>query len=197
MATNATRGTVPAVETVGTPTLWIIGGLAIAILGGMLGSFFDPGDDMQSILYSLAAVGGTVAGLLLLIRHTRARLDLSAAGFGALGVISIAGSVFSFTGPGYEAVSAYLAVLHWPAMWLIAAQNWAPIWSRGAAAFAGLMFALWGYSTVLGDELPDTNSPMAIVGWIGFTVAAIGWVLTLREEGEDAGTSAGATTARL
>jgi hypothetical protein len=78
-------------------------------------------------------------------------------------------------------------------MWLIAAQNWAPIWSRGAAALAGLMFALWGYSTVLGDELPDVDSPMAIVGWIAFAVAAAGWVVTLRAEGE----GAGATTTRL
>lgn len=185
MATNVSRGTMPAVGTVGTPVLWIIGGLALAILGGMLGSFFDSGDDMQAILYSLGAVGGMVAGLLLLVRHARARLDLSAAGFGALGVMAAAGSVFGFTGEGAEYVSAYLAVLHWPAVWLIASQNWAPVWSRAAAAFAGLMFALWGYSVVLGDEAPDTDSPMVIIGWIAFTVAAVGWAMTLREEGDD------------
>ncbi|HYO60584.1 MAG TPA: hypothetical protein VEU29_01645 [Actinomycetota bacterium] len=187
MATNVSRGTMPSVETVGTPTLWIMGGLVVSVLGGMLGSFFDSGDDMQAILYSLGAVGGVVAGFLLLVRHARARLDLSAAGFGALGALSIAGAVAGFTGPGSESVFAFLAVLHWPAVWLIAAQNWSPVWARGAAALAGLMFALWGYSTVLGDEFPDTQSPMAIVGWIAFTVAAVGWLLTLREEGDDAG----------
>lgn len=174
----------PAVATVGTPTLWILGGLAVAVLGGMLGSFFETGDDMQAILYSLAAIGGMTAGLLLLVRHARAGLDLSAAGFGALGVLAVAGSVLGFTGPSPEAVAAFLAVLHWPAVWLIAAQNWSPVWARGAAAVAGLLFALWGYSTVLGDELPDANSPMAIIGWIAFTVAAIGWAITLRAEGD-------------
>ena len=188
MATNVSRGT-PDVGTVGTPTLWIMGGLVLAVLGGILGSFFESGDDMQSILYSLGAVGGTVAGLLLFVRHARARLDLSAAGFGALGVLAVAGAVFGYTGPGPEAVGAFLAVLHWPATWLIASQNWAPVWSRGAAALAGLLFALWGYSTVLGDEPPDVDSPMAIIGWVAFTVAAVGWAMTLRAEGDDARTT--------
>lgn len=187
MATNASRGTMPAVETVGTPVQWIIGGLVVAVVGGLLGSFFEAGDDMQSILYSLSSVGGMTAGLLLFVRHSRAGLDLSAAGFGALGVLAVGTSVFGFTGPASEAVAAFLAILHWPAMWLIASQNWAPVWSRGAAALAGLMFALWGYATVLGDDLPDMDSPLAIVGWIAFTVAAVGWVMTLREE--DAGTA--------
>jgi drug/metabolite transporter (DMT)-like permease len=150
----------------------------------LLGSFFDSGDDMQAILYSLGAVGGMIAGLLLLVRHSRARLDLSAAGFGALGILAVAGAVAGFTGPNAEYVSAYLAVLHWPAVWLIASQNWAPVWSRAAAGVAGLLFALWGYSIVLGDEAPDTDSPLMIIGWVAFTVAAVGWVMTLREEGD-------------
>ena len=186
MATSASRGTMPAVGTLGTPTLWIMGGVALAVVTGILGSFFDSGDDMQSILYSLAAIGGTVAGLLLLVRHARAGLDLSAAGFGALAALSIAGSTLGFTGTTAESVAGILAVLHWPALWLIAAQNWAPVWSRGAAALSGLFFALWGYGFVLGDEPVDPDSPMVIIAWIAFTVAAVGWLMTLREE--DAGT---------
>lgn len=196
MATNVSRGAMPAMGTVGTPTLWIMGGLAVAVLGGMLGSFFDAGDDMQAILYSLGAVGGMTAGLLLAVRHARARLDLSAAGFGALGVLAIAGAVAGYTGGGPEAVTGSLAILHWPAVWLIASQDWSPMWARAAAAVAGLMFALWGYAYVLGDEPADTDSPMAIIGWIAFTVAAVGWVMTLREEG-DANTGAASTTRPL
>lgn len=189
MATNVSRGTMPAVGTVGSPTLWIVGGLAVGVLGGMLGSFFDSGDDMQTILYSLGAVGGMTAGLLLLVRHARARLDLSAAGFGALGALAIAGSVLGFTGPNAESVQGLLAVLHWPAVWLVAAQNWSPVWARGAAALAGLMFALWGYGFALGDEPVDIDSPMAIIGWIAFTIAAIGWAMTLLAEGDDTPTT--------
>jgi hypothetical protein len=195
VATDVSRGTMPDVGTVGSPTLWIVGGLAVAVLGGMLGSFFDSGDDMQTILFSLGAVGGMTAGLLLLVRHARARLDLSAAGFGALGVLAVAGAAAGFTGPGAESVAGFLAVLHWPAVWLVAAQNWSPIWARGAAALAGLMFALWGYGYALGDEPVDTDSPMAIIGWIAFTIAAIGWAMTLLAEGDDA--SGTATTTRL
>lgn len=188
MATNVSRGGMPAVGTVGSPTLWIVGGLAVAVVSGLLGSFFESGGDMQSILYSLAAVGGTVAGLLLLVRHARARLDLSAAGFGALGALAIAGAAAGFTGPGAESVAGFLAVLHWPALWLIAAQDWSPVWARAAAALSGLLFALWGYAYALGDEPADVDSPMAILGWIAFTAAAIGWAMTLLAEGDDATT---------
>lgn len=188
MATNAARG-VPAVGTVGSTTMWIVGGLALAVVGGLLGSFFDSGDDMQSILYSLSSAGGMVAGMLLLVRHVRARLDLSAAGFGALGALAIAGAAAGYTGPGAESVAGFLAVLHWPAMWLVAAQNWSPVWARAAAALAGLMFALWGYGYALGDEAADVDSPMVIIAWIAFTVAAVGWAMTLLAEGDDATTA--------
>ena len=184
MATNVSRGTTQNVATVGTPTLWIIGGLGIAMVGGLIGSFFESGDDMQAILYSLASIGGMVAGLLLLVRHARARLDLSAAGFGALAVLGVAGSVTGYTGSSAEFVAAYLAVLHWPATWLIAAQNWAPVWARAAAGVSGLMFALWGYSVVLGDTDPSSDSPIVIIAWITFIAASVGWILTLREEGD-------------
>jgi hypothetical protein len=192
VATSASRGTVPAVGTIGSPILWIMAGLVVAVLGGILGSFFDAGDDMQAILYSLGAVGSTVAGLLLLVRHARARLDLSAAGFGALGILGIAGAVAGFTGPGSESVFGTLAVLHWPAVWLIASQDWSPVWARAAAALSGLLFALWGYGYVLGDEAADVDSPMMIIAWIAFTVAAVGWLMTLMAEGEDSG-AAGTT----
>jgi hypothetical protein len=144
---------------------------------------------MQTILYSLGAAGGMAAGLLLLVRHARARLDLSAAGFGALAALSIAGAAAGFTGPGAESIQGFLAVLHWPAVWLIAAQDWSPVWARAAAALAGLMFAVWGYGYALGDEPVDVDSPMAIIGWIAFTVAAIGWAMTLLAEGDNAGTA--------
>ena len=195
MATAASRGGMPAVSTVGTPTLWALGGLIVSVLGGFLGSLFDAGDDMQAILYSLAAVGSTIAGLLLLVRHARAGLDLSAAGFGALALLGVAGAVAGYTGPGSEAVFGSLALLHWPAVWLIAAQDWSPVWARAAAALSGLMFALWGYSYVLGDEPADPDSPMSIIAWVAFIVAAVGWAMTLREEGD--GTPAAATTRPL
>jgi hypothetical protein len=195
MATTAPRGGLPAVGTVGTPTLWITAGLALAVVGGILGSFFDSGDDMQAILYSLSSIGGMVAGFLLAVRHTRAGLQLSAGGFGALGALAVAGAVAGFTGGAPESVAGSLAVLHWPAAWLIASQDWSPVWARGAAALAGLMFALWGYAYVLGDEPADTNSPLAIVAWIAFTVAVVGWAMTLREEGD--GGAGAATTQRL
>ena len=192
MATSASRGSMPAVETLGTPTLWIMAGLALGIVGGILGSFFDSGDDMQSILYSLSHLGGLMAGMLLLVRHARAGLDLSAAGFGAFAAISIVGVAAGFTGPGAESVEGFLAVMLWGATWLIAAQNWSYVWGRGAAALSGLFFALWGYGYALGDEPVDVDSPMVIIAWVAFTVAAVGWLMTLREE--DAGATTSTTT---
>jgi hypothetical protein len=125
----------------------------------------------------------------------RQGLELSAGGFAILGAIAVAGAVAGFTGPGAESVAGFLGVMHWPALWLIAAQDWAPVWSRGAAALSGLVFAVWGYGYTLGDEPADVDSPLAIVGWIAFTVAAIGWLMTLRAEGDR--TTATTTTAPL
>ncbi len=196
MATSASRGSMPAVATVGTPTLWIMAGLGLGIVGGILGSFFDSGDDMQTILYSLSHIGGLIAGLLLLVRHARAGLDLSAAGFGAFAVISIAGIVGGFTGPGLESIEGFLAVMLWASTWLIAAQDWSFVWARGAAAVSGLFFALWGYSYALGDEPIDVDSPLVIIAWVAFTVAAVGWIMTLRDEG-DVNPGAASTTTPL
>jgi hypothetical protein len=189
MATSASPGGMPAVGTIGTPTMWITGLLAVSVVAGLIGGLaFESGDDMQAILFSLTAIAGSLAGFLLAVRHTRRNLDLSAAGFAVLAALAVAGAALGFTGPASEAVFGSLAVLHWGALWTIAAQNWSPVWARAAAALSGLLFALWGYDFVLGDQLepPDTESALAIIAWIAFTIAVIGWIMTLTAEGDDA-----------
>jgi hypothetical protein len=179
----------PSYGTIGTPVMWIMALLAVSVVAGLIGGLaFESGDDMQAILYSLTAVAGSIAGFLLAIRHTRRNLQLSAAGFGVLGALAVAGAVAGFTGPGSEGVFGSLAILHWGALWTVAAQDWSPIWARAAAALSGLLFALWGYDFVLGDQLepPDTESALAIIAWLAFTVAVVGWIMTLTAEGDDA-----------
>ncbi|MDQ3982952.1 MAG: hypothetical protein M3271_09775 [Actinomycetota bacterium] len=189
MATSASGGGMPAVGTIGTPTMWITALLAVSVVAGLIGGIaFESGDDMQAILFSLTAIAGSLAGFLLAVRHIRRNLDLSGAGFGVLGALAVAGVVAGFTGPGADSVFGSLAILHWGALWTIAAQNWSPIWARAAAALSGLLFALYGYDYVLGDQLepPDPESPLALIAWAAFTVAVIGWIMTLSAEGDDA-----------
>jgi hypothetical protein len=92
--------------------------------------------------------------------------------------------VAGFGGPAADGVFVQLAILFLPAMWLIAFQDWSTTWARAAAAVSGLAFAVYGYMYTFGDDAPDTQSPVLIVAYLTFTVAIIGWSMTLRAERE-------------
>lgn len=168
--------------TVGTATLWTTVFLTMSWVLGVIGSFMDEGTKGQVVLYSMSAMGGTGAGALLAVRHTRAGRDMAAAGFLGMAAWSIASSVAGYTGDGNTAVNVALAVLVLPGMLLIASTDWSPIWARAAAALAGIAFAVWGYKYLLGDDVPDIESPILMVAYFAFTIAAIGWTLTIRSE---------------
>lgn len=173
------------VGTVVSPGTWIIAGLAIAwVSGSISGIFFDSGDDGQSIFASVAALAGSSAAILLAVRHVRAGLDLSAAGFALFAIIGVASSAAGFTGPGADSVFASLALLHLAAMALIAAQGWSPVWARAGAALSGLVFAIYGYDFVLGDAPADPDSALLPIGYLLLLVAIVGWIMTLMAEGE-------------
>ncbi len=179
----ATEARTTSTGTIGTPTQWTMVLLTMSWLAGVIGSFLDEGADGQVLLYSLAAMGGAGAGALLAARHLRAGRDLAAAGFIGMVAWSLASSVAGYTGDGSTAVGVSLSVLVLPGMLLIAAQDWSPIWTRGAAAVAGIAFAIWGYKYLLGDDVPDIESPIIMVAYFAFAVASIGWTLTVRSEG--------------
>jgi hypothetical protein len=160
-------------------------GLNVAWVTGMIGGIaFDPGDDAQKLLYSLAAMGGSMGAAVLAARHIRAGRELAAGGFVLIAIISIAETVAGFGGPGADSVFTQLAILFLPALWLTAFQDWSTTWARGAAGLAGLAFAVYGYTYTLGDKAPDSDSPILIAAYLLFTVAIIGWTMTLRSESE-------------
>jgi hypothetical protein len=171
--------------TVGNSALWGMIGLNMAWITGMIGGIaFDPGDDAQKLLYSLAAMGGSMGAAVLAARHVRAGRDLAAGGFVLIVVISIAETVAGFGGAGADSVFTQLSILFLPALWLVAFQDWSTAWARGAAALSGLAFAVYGYTYTLGDSAPDSDSPVLIVAYLLFTIAIIGWTMTLRSEAE-------------
>ena len=187
MATQASAPrTGGGVGTVGTPTLWAIAAINLAWVSGILGSFFEEAGDAQTILWSLASMGGLTGASLLAVRHLRAGRDLAAAGFAAFAIVSAAEGVLGFSGEGNTGVSVSMAILHLPVGLLIASQDWSAIWARGAVALSGVLFAIYGYQYWLGDqtELPDVDSPLAIAGYITLTIAIIGWTMTLMAEDE-------------
>lgn len=164
--------------------MWAIAGLNLAWISGFIGSFMDDGGDAQKLLYSLAAMGGTSAAGVLVARHIRGGRDLAAGGFAVIVAIGISEIVAGFGGPGSDAVFVQLAVVYLPALLLIASQDWGPVWARGAAAVAGIAFAFYGYTHSLGDKAPDSDNPAIIVAYLAFTIAIIGWSMTLASEGD-------------
>ena len=161
---------------------WILGGLVLVIVGGIVGTFFDQGTDGAAFFYSLAGIGGMAAGPLLAVRHLRAGRELAAAGFAAISIVLGAEAVAGYTGAGADSVLVSMSILHLPGLWLIASQEWSPVWARGAAAISGLAFAIWGYIYTLGDDVPDPEHWLLFVAWPLFIVAVVGWAMTVRDE---------------
>jgi hypothetical protein len=171
---------------IGSPVLWIIVGINAAWVTGTLGGLaFDTGDDSQAILYAIATITGGTAAFLLAVRHTLSRHHFAAAGFAFFAVLSVGEAVAGFTGIGAESVFGSLAVLHAPAMLLIAAEDWSEMWARGAAALSGLFFLIYGMAYTLDQpKAADPDDPLLIIGYLALIVAIIGWTMTLRSEGD-------------
>ena len=185
MATAPPTGTRTPMGTVGDVSIIIVGGLVISWLAGFIGSIaFDSGEDGQATLYVVSNIAAAIAAGLLVVRHIRSGLILSGAGFAILLTLVGASSVVGYSGAGPEAVLANLAILFLPGLVLIAAQDWSPVWARAAAALAGLLFAIYGFDYVLGQEAADPDSPWLIAAYLAWAVAIAGWALTVREEGD-------------
>ena len=186
MATTAPAGGRGTGGTLGSLADWVTVAIGINIVTGVIASFMDPGDT-QAILFSLATIAASIAAGILTFWHAAAGRIFAAAGFATLGVVNVAAQVAGYTGDGPESVFGNVSLLFAPGLILIAAQNWSPTWARAAAGLAALLFAVWSYSFILGDDPVDIESPLLIIAFLSFIVAQVGWVLTLRAE---AGTSA-------
>lgn len=170
-----------AMGDVGTPKQVTQAAIALSVVGGILGSFFDDGSDGALLFFSLAGLGVMAYAPLLAVEHIRAGRVLAGAGFAALVITIPASAVAGYSGPGADAVFVSISLLMLPGLLLLAAQDWGAVWGRGAAALAGLLFAIWGYVNLLGDDLPDSDDPLLVIAWIAFTIAEISWFLKLNE----------------
>ena len=170
------------VGTVGDSRTWILGGLVVVFVFGLMQAFFDSGSDGALLAGSLTNMGGLAASSLLAVRHLRAGREMAAAGFAGMAILAVGEAVAGFSGAGADQIFVTLAVLHLPAHALIASQDWAPMWARGAIALSGIVMAVYGYMYTFGDDPADPESPVLIAGWVLLLIAVIGWIMTVREE---------------
>ena len=170
------------VGNVGDSRTWIMGGLVLVFVFGLLQAFFDSGTDGALLAGSLTNIGGLTASSLLAVRHLRAGREMAAAGFAGMAIFAVAEAAAGFSGPGADQIFVTLSVLHLPAQALIACQDWSPVWARAAAALSGVVMAVYGYTKIFGDGLADPESPVLIAGWVLLLIAVIGWFMTVRDE---------------
>lgn len=171
---TATQSAEPVVSD-GTRAI-IVGGLVVGAVLGFGGNFVPKGNT-QSVLYALSALGLIVSSVLLAVEHASAGHRLAAAGFAllALGETRVLNPTDVPTG---EASFAVGVLLYAPGLLMIALSTWASRWVRLAGAMAAIPFA--AHSLVyLGGGAIDSTGPLAGIGYTVFTVAVIGWALTV------------------
>lgn len=158
----------------------IVGGLIVGAVLGFAGNFVEQGNT-QSVMYGLSAVGLILASVLLAIEHISVGHRLAAAGFAllALGETRVLNPTDVVGG---EASFAAGVFIYAPGLLMIAVSSWGPRWVRFVGAIAAIPFA--AHSLIyLGGGAIDSKDPLAGIGYGLFTVAVIGWTITvLRSE---------------
>lgn len=154
----------------------IVGGLIVGAVLGFGGNFVEQGNT-QSVLYGLSAVGLILASVLLAMEHISAGHRLAAAGFAllALGETRVLNPTDV---AGGEASFAAGVFIYAPGLLMIALSSWGPRWVRLVGAIAAIPFA--AHSLIyLGGGAIDSKDPLAGIGYALFTVAVIGWAITV------------------
>lgn len=169
----------------------IVGGLAVGVVLGFGGNFFDQGST-QNVFYGLSALGLILASVLLAVEHASIGHPLVAAGFAmlALGETRVLNPTDV---PGGEASFAAGVLIYAPGLLLMASSAWAPRWVRLVGAIAAVPFA--GHSLLyLGGGTVDSTGPLAGIGYALFTVTVVGWILTVLRSGNAASSTSGRET---
>ncbi|MGH2788730.1 MAG: hypothetical protein ACRDJV_12650 [Actinomycetota bacterium] len=158
----------------------IVVGLGVGAVLGFGGNFFEPGN-AQNVLYGLSALGLILASVLLAVQHASVGNRLAAAGF-ALLALGEARLLNPTDVPGGEASFAAGVLIYAPGLLMIALSSWAPRWIRLVGAIAAIPFAAHSLIYLSGGAI-DSKDPLAGIGYTLFTVAVIGWMITvLRSE---------------
>lgn len=154
----------------------ILGGFALGVLLGFGGNFVEPGR-VQDVMFGVSALGLITASVLLTVEHALAGHRFAAAGFAllALGETRILSPVDA---PGADAGFAAGVLLYAPGLLLIALSTWAPWWARLIGAVAAIPFAAHGLAFLGGAEV-DATTPLAAIGYTLYTLAVIGWLVTV------------------
>ena len=173
MAAAATLTTPERTERSSRMTTIVVGGLAVGAVLGFAGNFLA--GTTQSILWAVSAMGLIVAAVTLALRLATGH-PLAAVGFLllALGETRVLNPTDVPTG---EASFAAGAFLYAPALILIAASGWSPVWARAAALLAGVVFGAHALAFFAGAAV-DSAGPVAQIGYTVLMIAIAGWVIT-------------------
>lgn len=174
-STATTRASAEPLVLVGTRPI-IVGGLVVGAVLGFGGNFVEH-TNAQSVMYALSAMGLILASVLLAVEHASHGHRLAAAGFAllALGETRVLNPTDV---PGGEGSFAVGVLLYAPALLMIAMSTWAPRWVRLVGAAAAIPFAAHSLAYLSGAAI-DSTGPLAGAGYALFTVAVIGWTLTV------------------
>jgi hypothetical protein len=153
------------------------------ILGLAAGAGFGQAGNMvpmgaaQNVLWALSSLGLVVSNVLLSTAYHRGKNELVAAGFLLLAI----GEMIIWSGghmgePGAKASFTAGLLFQVPALFLISVPKVLPIWVRALGILAASCFARQAFDYLMLWS-PSTSSVFVIVGYIGLTLAFIGYII--------------------
>ena len=160
----------------------IVIGLAIGVVLGLGGNFLPAGSP-QNVTYALSSLGIILGSALFAAWFARRDHSIVAVGFALLALaesISLSGifllaSVATF--PGAYTFAAGVA-LYAVALPLVSVPSAFPLWTRIVGTMAAIPFAAYALLWLLGRS-PAPSGPLASFGYVLFTVATVGWMITV------------------
>jgi len=161
----------------------IVGGLVVGAVLGLAGNFVPEGLSLKAA-WGISGLGLIVAYVLLAAGYARKSQDEVAAGF----VMMALGEAVLFSGLGYSVEDSQTsfaggASIYFVALLLISLPGTFALWTRAAAAIAGVLFGvaalqIYAGQQVFASAIPHT-SPLVGTAYGILTVAMIGWIIAV------------------
>lgn len=153
-------------------------GLVIGAVLGMAGTFV-PSASLRGLLWGLDGIALIVAGALLAVHHFRRGNDLVSAGF----LVFIVGEALILSGAAMDLVASGplfgAGVGLWAAsLLLVSAPNVMPLWVRGAALVAALLFTVVALQIFSGRALTPLSQPLPFFAYPFLAATLFGWAWT-------------------
>ena len=157
-------------------------GLAIGAVLGLGGSFLPAGPP-QNIALVLSSLGLIMGSALFAAWFAGRGHSIVAVGFALLALaesISFSGIFLVASAPTFPGAYTFAAgvALYAVALPLASVPSAFPLWTRIVGTLAAIPFAAHALLWLLGRS-PAPSGPLASIGYVLFTVATVGWMITV------------------